>query len=642
MLGAIFSISATADLAQIPLFLKNTYDPNILLNISVESPVSAAGYNDFKQGTLCGGKEETETVGVCYDKEQPYLGYFDSNKCYAYTSDLGGYFYPVALTNEKHQCSKQFSGNFMNWATMLAINSFTYSLTGGDRIVDEAGSASSSTIISRGFVQDTLRYLKIIKRISKIESDYSIEDNKRFKLDPSTVTPWSSDRLYVLNPMGTNRVRFGTSPKSGDLSTGTYGGDMRVNIKVCDPTVIPNDLKHSLEPNCVAYSDGNIVWYKPEGLVQKYQDRARFGVISLTLHSGYRGGILRSNMKYIGEKQVTNSGNVATNPGYEIAPNGTYRFDPDQRVGNNEYFNVRDSGVINFINKFDDNGYRNHDPVANVYYESLRYFKHNGSTTEYFPSTTPSTSTGFPFLRGSEWHDPIQSQCQKNIILSIGDGYQWGGTRLPGTHYTSRTYKNLTMPYGDLGTPSDADTSINVTDLTNRVGQLEGLDGKVMNVYCTSTSVNCGYAEQIVTNLAETFLSQRRETHYLSGLSYYGNTFDVRPDLPNTQHVKHFVVDVIENKENYEKHNAFNPLWLSGKYGFFDDKNNDGIPQLSEWDSNDDGLPDGYVAADRPQHMFLGLLNAMEFIVQTEYRAFSTLGVAPDASLADSFILYQS
>ncbi|MEJ2755052.1 MAG: PilC/PilY family type IV pilus protein, partial [Gammaproteobacteria bacterium] len=33
---------------------------------------------------------------------------------------------------------------------------------------------------------------------------------------------------------------------------------------------------------------------------------------------------------------------------------------------------------------------------------------------------------------------------------------------------------------------------------------------------------------------------------------------------------------------------------------------------------------------------------AMEFIVQTEYRAFSTLGVAPDASLADSFILYQS
>ena len=49
-------------------------------------------------------------------------------------------------------------------------------------------------------------------------------------------------------------------------------------------------------------------------------------------------------------------------------------------------------------------------------------------------------------------------------------------------------------------------------------------------------------------------------------------------------------------------------LWLTGKYGGFVDKNNNGIPDLAEeWNKARDGIPDNYVFASNPKKLKTGL-----------------------------------
>ena len=58
------------------------------------------------------------------------------------------------------------------------------------------------------------------------------------------------------------------------------------------------------------------------------------------------------------------------NPVQGIQLDGTLVNNPDGAAAG---FN---SGVINYINKFSDAAYKSLDPVSELFYESIRYFKH--------------------------------------------------------------------------------------------------------------------------------------------------------------------------------------------------------------------------------------------------------------------------
>ena len=133
------------------------------------------------------------------------------------------------------------------------------------------------------------------------------------------------------------------------------------------------------------------------------------------------------------------------------------------------------SGVINYINKFSDAAYKSLDPVSELFYESIRYFKHLGPTPEYSAGLTTGQLGGFQIV--NSWSDPQQYKCQKNFIIAINDANPWLDKRLPGTFFTSSTISGasgtVTLDGNDYGEPSNADHDINVRDLTNRVGTLE-------------------------------------------------------------------------------------------------------------------------------------------------------------------------
>lgn len=117
-------------LTEAPLFLQSAVPPNVLFALSVEFPTAnTAAY----QGTNN------------YSTGNTYLGLFDADKCYNYNT-ASNWFEPAAVTTN-HTCSNQWSGNFLNWATMTGLDEFRYAMTGGNRYQD----TSTLTVVERAY-----------------------------------------------------------------------------------------------------------------------------------------------------------------------------------------------------------------------------------------------------------------------------------------------------------------------------------------------------------------------------------------------------------------------------------------------------------------------------------------------------------
>jgi len=611
ILGAT-SNNSYAALAQSPLFLTLSVDPNILFNMSIETPMGGAAYNDQPDGGSCSGRvNDGGTVGVCYFKTKTYLGYFDPNKCYVYTSSR---FNPdSAVLNTDHECSGKFSGNFMNWGTMTAMDMFTWTMTGGNRIVD---GADTTTVIRRMRKQNNVSWFPH----KLVSSSHNVT--------PSTVTPWSDSQIYIYNTdFG---VKFGTS-RGGDEK-----GTMNVDLRVCD-----NTTTLALESNCIAYDGGT--YYKPEGLIQKNADHMRFGVTSFTNTNGndINGGVLRSNIKYLGTLKPDGSGGTMTNTSNEIAADGTIVLNSNPADATAS--KVTKSGVIPFINKFSDSAYKRNDPASELFYESIRYFKKLGPTPEYLTGA----NGGFPILGKKQWEDPITQRCQKNFIIGINDANPWMDKKLPGTFFTSATFNGHAISNNDYGEPSNADSTINVTALTNKVGDLEGLTGTSQPIGCTAISCNSGtlsISNKIIPGLGEVFgtspYAPKENSYYIAGLAYYANTQDIRTDFAGEQTISTYMIDTQEYGTN-PLVGQMNMLWLAGKYGGFNDFNNNDEPDdqvvdasgivitPSEWDVDGDGIPDNYVFASNPEKLVTALNKAFTDI---EKRTSSASAVAANST----------
>lgn len=117
-------------LAESPLFIQTSVPPNVLFALSVEYPTAnTAAY----QGTNN------------YSTSNTYLGIFDSEKCYTYDA-TNNWFAPTSLAST-HACAGNWSGNFLNWASMTGLDEFRYAMTGGNRYLD----TSTLTVLERTY-----------------------------------------------------------------------------------------------------------------------------------------------------------------------------------------------------------------------------------------------------------------------------------------------------------------------------------------------------------------------------------------------------------------------------------------------------------------------------------------------------------
>lgn len=150
LFAAFCSTSAVSSVAidNKPLTVSNSVPGNMVLLPSVEWPTVVTHAN------APGVAEDNAN----YSSTTAYAGYFNSELCYAYhydTVEKNRYFYPVTTASSR-SCSgktggtpsqRLWSGNFMNWSSMQAIDTFRLALTGGYRVHRPAeGSTPSVTI----------------------------------------------------------------------------------------------------------------------------------------------------------------------------------------------------------------------------------------------------------------------------------------------------------------------------------------------------------------------------------------------------------------------------------------------------------------------------------------------------------------
>ena len=594
------AVLAATPLADQPVFVTTPVPGNLALALSVEFPTAIS----------------VAHIDNTFDANARYLGYFDPEKCYLYSSTgtaAEHHFYPAGAAVAR-KCTgaddHKWSGNFLNWATMQTIDPFRSALTGGYRSTDTA----TTTILERAWASN--------------QGNNFPNRTITTAADVAAVTPfpWGQFRMRV-KALG-NAMRF-THAGNVDNTPTPYVQGMAVNaattydvvirVKVCDTSPGAGPL----EPNCQRYPDGN---YKPVGLMQRYAGQIRYSAFGYLNDSNVLrdGGVLRARQKFIGPTYVLPGSNATANPAAEwSASNGVFVRNPDaaDATATNTAYGltgadgVADSGVLNYLNKFGQitpGTYKTYDNVGELYYAVLRYFKKQGNVPEWTSMSGATTATkkswidGFPVI--NNWDDPIQYSCQRNFVLGIGDVNTHADRNLPGASGSSEPAKPSAV---------SSDTTVNAVTATNKIGALHGIgaigNSQPYNGCCTNNGA------------------------LLAGLAYDANTRDLRPDDPNDllrtkgrQSLQTYWLDVLE----YQTYKANNQYYLAAKYGGFEvPEGFDPYARSTDidpawWRTNSDTVgtqprPDTYFVAARPDQVVAGLERAFSSIA-ARMRSFTT------------------
>ncbi|WP_084186921.1 pilus assembly protein [Andreprevotia chitinilytica] len=621
--------AATTTLADQPIFSSSAVPGNMMLDLSVEYPTA--------------NSTAYPTSLSPYVSATGFIGYFDPGKCYAYYYDNSvtldnaanqSFFYPVGAADSNHQCvtsgsTKLWSGSFMNWATMQTIDPFRWALTGGYRSGDytTAGTGATTgkgTMIEKAWASGDGGSGETPNR--SIPSTITVNTLTPFSWTGFNFRIWGlGNRMQFTNTGSFDGSNQSTAGSAYDPAAASYSAStiysVIARVRVCDATV-------SLESNCKQYTgtDG-LPLYKPEGLMQQYATKIRYGAFGYLNDGNIKrdGAALRANIKFIGPQypqpgtstNINNANNEwdATTGIFVTNPNPTDATATATAIGGGA--SITNSGVMNYLNKFGETShkYKSYDPVSELYYASIRYFKNQGQVVSYSNNLTSTFADGFPVI--TSWTDPIQYSCQKNFILGIGDVNTHADANLPGSTLVSSN---------EPSTPSEvsSDTTVNVTTATNAVGNMEGVN----NLGGTYVPWCCGDGD----------------TYYIAGLAYDSHVKDMRPnDFKNSDGSKTFIQTVSTywlDVEEYQTYKYKNQYWYAAKYGGFKVPANyvpypsTAVPLTqSSWnasggvDVNGNPQPDNYFGAGQASNMVAGLKTAFSNIVSQiteDTTAFST------------------
>jgi type IV pilus assembly protein PilY1 len=593
---------AQVSLADQPVFTNTGVPGNLALTLSVEFPTAVS----------------VAHIDATYDVNKTYLGYFDPNKCYQYqysATETSRYFYPSGAAVSRACTGTQntkWAGNFLNWATMQTIDPFRWALTGGYRVVD----TTSLTLIEKAWASGQGGTGNFPNR--SLGTSTMVANNTPFSWTTMAMRIQglgNKMRFTVTGDVDTTGTVYAYDPGSSVNSTRVY--EVSVRVKVCDSNTA---TAGPLESNCTSYPNGT---YKPTGLIQQYATKIRYSAFGYLNDDNILrdGGVLRARQKFVGPTVIVPTSAPTANAATEWDANtGILTLNPDASDASSTAslfgVTVNNSGVINYLNKFgqiNPGTYKTYDPVSELYYAALRYFKKLGNVPEWSSMTGASTATkttwvdGFPVI--TSWDDPIQYACQKNFILGIGD-------------VNTHADKNVAGNAGSSNEPTKpatvtADNTVNAVTATNKVGALHGLGSSLGTVENYNGCCNNNSA-------------------LMAGLAYDANTVDIRPDnasFPQTigkQTVQTYWLDILE----YQSYKADNQYYLAAKYGgfkvpaIFDPYARTTDIPLAWWSTSGETVggqarPDNYYVASAPDTMVQGLTRAFSNIA-AQLRAYTT------------------
>lgn len=539
--------------AQDPLFLAQPVRPVMMLNMSRDHQLFFKLYDDYSNITdsrltikdeansdvanpnYGKGPDSEGAADTTYVHGYDYYGYFDSEKCYTY-STTSNRFNPRRSVNDEGYCNytsgvtNEWSGNFLNWASMTRMDAVRKILYGGLRSTDTGTTISGGTtttgltVLERAFLpQDAHSFAKYyngtdIHRLTPFGSSQSVtmgqtnnnsgiticnttEPTNRNNLSQSdTGAPlirvargnyslWASNERWQCrwnNGSNDNNAALSginahtSSPaNSGNNNRQLGGRDFIVRVSVCDPARLGSE-------NCKQY--GNT--YKPIGLLQEYgeDERIHFGLMTGSYEKNKSGGVLR---KVIGSM----NDEINANGTFKIPANGNsivgtldrlriygYRF--DDGIYHRDSHGIDDNGSDGCLwsrNSFADGHCSNWgNPQSEIYLESLRYLSGQAVNAEF----AADDSDYIAGLNSASWNQPITndnycaplSVIQFNASTSSFDGNQLSATDIGLTNIGASTdivgaaegIHNNSYFIGSNGVNTDQlCTAKNITSLAN-------------------------------------------------------------------------------------------------------------------------------------------------------------------------------
>lgn len=485
------SLSAADQPAQTPLFTVPAAPPVMMINMSNDHQLYFKAYDDFSDLTGDGSPDTT------YIHSFDYYGYFDSYKCYSYQNNR---FEPQSVASDKY-CSGQWSGNFLNWATMTRMDIVRKILYGGLRSTDTA----NNTVLERAHLpHDAHSFAKYyngsdlhqltpfnVTRGQNIQdsgitlcntTDGSNSGNNRWsqtntnpplvKVARGNYALWATNERWQCR-WGTNsndnipaQTGLLAHPSSPGTNRRLGGGDLNVRVQVC-----AGNEELRVGDACRNYASAGQISYKPAGLLQEYGENGSllFGLMTGSYARNKSGGVLRRNVGSIaneidslGRFQTINDAIIHTLDRLRISRydynEGTYTAGGHDNCGYN-------------IPSFSDGRCSNWgNPQAEIYLESLRYLAGKNTPTAAFNANDSShvpARDGNLALTQVVWSSPADRGpvCSPlNILQFNASTISYDGDQLG----------------NDLG--------IDVDQWTNKVGADEGIHGKLYFIGKTSAS----------------------------------------------------------------------------------------------------------------------------------------------------------
>ncbi|MFC4312108.1 pilus assembly protein [Steroidobacter flavus] len=471
-------------LSDSPLFLEPTVPPLNMLVVGRDHKLYYEAYNDASDlngdGVLDVGYKgylANDAGGI------DYYGYFDSYKCYTYSTDK---FVPSSFTANK-RCSNAWSGDFLNYLTMSRIDALRKVLYGGKRAVD----TDSETVLVRSHIpMDAHSWGKEYAS----DAPYDIADfapltrpdaGRRHLFANTTpnvgASNWTQDNGPPLLRVLRNRTYriwewvskespvAGTtvSPPSGDVTV-TIDNDYQVRVQVCVPNLI------GTHEACKPYQHQN---YKPFGLLHEFgeNDSMLFGLLTGSYTANKSGGVLRKNVGSITDEINPVDGTLTDTVGI-IRTLDRLRVAAYTRYtgsGGTSY----DCGLPAMARgPITDGSCRMWgNPVAEMMYETLRYFRGRSSGTAAFTAVKGSNYTDVETTLGlprADWVNPYTADrpvCTKpfqTVMADINNSYD--SDQLPGK-YSGFALESGSDAVSDTLADTNLAPAMNVSDLATEI-----------------------------------------------------------------------------------------------------------------------------------------------------------------------------
>ena len=520
------AFAAPLSLADTPIFLSTNAPPLNLLVMGRDHKLYYEAYNDASDlnndGTLDVGYKPTQI---------DYYGYFDSRKCYTYSS---GRFSPAGVAGTNKTCSGQWSGDFLNYLTTSRIDALRKVFYGGRRSTD----STTATVLERSHIpQDAHSWGKEYESVAvngyNISSytPLSVPTSGNRHLFANTTLVGSTAPLLRVLQNRSERIWQWVSKEQpvADNSLGTPT-DYTVRVDVC--------VSALLEDNCKAYTSGGTTVYKPTGLLHDYgeNNRMMFGLLTGSYRHNTQGGVMRKDISSFTNEVNPSTGQFTSTVGIvrtldRLITTG-FRNDFSYEPGwSGAWITTRP------INDGELNMWGN--PVAEMMFEGLRYFAGLSPTAAFNGGVTGSIDSTLNLPNLASWANPYATypRCAKPFMTVVSDiNPSYDTDALPGIASTFGT-----------GIASDLPSTLNVSSIGDLIWSAEFGGSRSVFIGQSGTTYDGAPTAKTVTSFGNIRgLTPEEPTknggYYSASVAYHGLINDSSTTATGDQKVSTFAV----------------------------------------------------------------------------------------------------